>query len=90
MLSLRDPYGPGLHTLALKPSTIVAEVLTDRPHQKWIQTERRESEADIGRDPTAPDLQVLDKERQGYPIQLLGEQRLREPAGEPHQVVHGY
>ena len=72
-----------------QPCAIVAEVLADRAHEKWVQSERGESEADVGRDSTAADLEILDQERQRHPIQLLGEQRLREPSGEPHQVVHG-
>ncbi len=76
--------------MPLQPCAIVAEVLADRPHQKWVQSKRGQSEADVGCDPTAADLQILDQEGQRYPIQLFGDQRFRELAGEPHQVVHGY
>ena len=74
VLGFRDVDRPCLHPVPLQPSAIVSEVLTDRTHEKWIQPECRKTEADVGRDPAAPDLQVLDEERQGYPIQLFGEQ----------------
>ena len=76
--------------MPIQPCAIVAEVLADRTHQKWVQSKRGQSEADVGRDTTAPDLQILDQKRQRDPIELFGEQRFREPAGELHQVVHGY
>jgi hypothetical protein len=45
--------------MPIQPSSIVAKVLADRPYEKRVKPERRQSEADIGSDPTPPDLQIL-------------------------------
>ena len=72
-----------------QPGAVVVEVLTDGTDEHRVLAEVGHSERDVGRDPAAPDLQVVGEERQRDLVELLDDERVGEPASEGHQVVGG-
>ena len=88
VLGLGDVDRPGQHPVPIEPGPVLAEVLPDRADQQRVEAERRQPEADVGRDAAALDLQVLDQEAERDLVQVLDHQRLGEATREGHQVVH--
>jgi hypothetical protein len=78
-----------VHAVPGQPGVVVAEVGAGRADQDRVEPQGRHPEADVGRHPAAAHHQVVDQERQRHPVQLIGQQRLGEPAREMHQVVGG-
>jgi hypothetical protein len=82
-------HAAAVDVVALEPGPVVDEVPADRPDEHRAQPERAESERDVGRDPAAPHLEVLDQERQRELVELVHDQRVGEAPRERHQVVGG-
>jgi hypothetical protein len=79
----------GVNTVAFQPGPVLGEVRARAANQQRAQTQTAETERDIGRHPAAPDLQLVDEERQGNLVQLVRDQLIVELAGELHQVIGG-
>jgi hypothetical protein len=66
---------------------------TDRDHAQMASfypgamTEARHAEGDVRGDATTADVQVVDEERHRDLVELVDDERVREPARERHQVV---
>lgn len=86
---LADAHRVGVHAVVLQPDPVRLEVGADRAHESGTEPEDTEPEGDVRCHSAAPDLQVVGEERQGDPVEPVGEQLLAEPAGEGHQMVGG-
>jgi hypothetical protein len=72
----------------VEPGPVVdVEVGPDRADERGPQAELGHAERDVGADATAAYDQVVNEERERDLVQLVGEELLREPTREVHQMV---
>ncbi|BCB84003.1 hypothetical protein Psuf_013160 [Phytohabitans suffuscus] len=86
---LADVHRLAVDAVPLQPRAVVGEVGTHRAQEQRAQAELGHAERDVGGDATSPHDQVVDQERQGDLVQLIGDELVGEPTGETHEMVGG-
>ncbi|GAA3010686.1 hypothetical protein GCM10017559_36530 [Streptosporangium longisporum] len=87
VVDLGDVHGVTVDAVTLQPGAVVGEVRADRADQDGPQPQAAHAEGDVCRAAATADLQVVHQERQGHPVELLGDELVAEAPGEGHQVV---
>lgn len=76
--------------MLLQPQLVLSEVRAHRSDQQGCEAEAAEPEGDVRGDTAAAYLKSVDEEGERDVGELLGQQLVRDPSGEDHQVVGGY
>ncbi len=86
---LGDADRAGVDAVPVEPGPVLVEVRAGRADQDGGGAELAHAEADVGRDPAAPDVELVDEEGERDRVELVGDELVGEAAGEGHQVVGG-